>query len=97
MISCVVDSDKSRGINDGLFEGLHGGSAFLSPDEWLVLAGEVVEWASDGGVILDPDMHISCNAEKSTDIAKVLAGWPVVDLGCFGVVQDAAFICTLVP
>ncbi len=69
----------------------------LSLDKWLVLLGEVMEWVSDGGVILDPDVYIFCYTKKGTDIMEVLAGWPVTDFGSLRVVWDPAFIHTLVP
>jgi len=69
---------------------------FLGPDKGLIFASKVVEWASGGGVILDPNMHISCYAKKGADIAEVFARWPVTNFRCLGVIGDVAFVHTFV-
>ena len=82
---------------DGVLEGLHGCGVFFSPNERLILAGEVMERVSDGGIVLYPDAHIPCHAKKGADIAEVLARWPVTYFRRLGVVWNASFIRTLVP
>jgi hypothetical protein len=82
---------------DSVLEGLHGHGMFFGPNKRLILVGEVMEWASNSEIVLDPDAHISSDTKEGADIAEMLARQPVADFGCLGVVWDASVICTLVP
>ena len=82
---------------DSVLEGLHGHGIFFGSNKRLILADEVIEWASDSGIVLDPDAHISSDTKKGMDIIGILARQPVVDFGCLGVVWDSSVIYTLVP
>ena len=81
MISLVVDRNECGRVNNSVLKSLHGCGMFLCPYKGLIFVGEVVERASNGGVVLDPDLHVSGDAKKGTNIAKVLAWWQVADLG----------------
>jgi hypothetical protein len=69
---------------------------FLGPDKGLIFVSKVVEWVSGGGVILDPNTHISYYAKKGVDITEVFARWPVTNFHCLGVIGDVAFVRTSV-
>jgi hypothetical protein len=69
---------------------------FLVPYKRGTFASKVDEWASDGGVTLDPDVHVAHNAKIGTDIREVLAFRPVTNLGHLGVIRDAAIIVAFV-
>jgi hypothetical protein len=96
MISLVVNRNECRRVNNSVLESLHGCSMFLCPYKWLVFVGEVMERVSNGRVVLGPDSHISSDTKEGANVAKVLAWWPVMDLGNLQVVGDVAFISTLV-
>jgi hypothetical protein len=69
---------------------------FLVPYKRGAFASKVDKWASDGGVTLDPDVHVACDAKKGTDIREVLAFRPVTNPGHLGVIRDAAIIVAFV-
>jgi len=96
VISCVINGYEYRGLNDGSFDGLHGLFMQCLPCEGGALACKVSERASNGGEVLDPNVHVSCDAEECADISEVLAAGPVADLVNFGVVRNATFIIALV-
>jgi hypothetical protein len=69
---------------------------FLVPYERGTFASKVNEWASDGGVTLDLDAHVACDAKKGADIGEVLAFGPVTNPGHLGVIRDVAVIVAFV-
>jgi hypothetical protein len=65
---------------------------FLVPYQRGAFVSKVDEWASDGGVTLDPDAYVAHDAKKGADIREVLAFGPVMNPGHLGVIRDAAII-----
>jgi hypothetical protein len=59
---------------------------FLGPNEGLILVSEVVKWASDSGVVLDPNAYVSYHVKKHMDILEVLARQPVTYFCHLGVI-----------
>ena len=96
MISCVINGYECRGRNDGGFDGLHGFLMQRLPCEGGALVCKVSKRASNGGEVLDPNAHVSCDAKERMDISEVLAAGPVADLVDFGVVRNASFVIALV-
>ena len=96
MISSVIDGNECRGLDDGIFEGLHGFLMWCFPYKGGGFVGKVDEQAGNGRIIFDPDTHVTSNAKEGTDVRKVLTSWPVVDFVNLGVVRDAAFMVALV-
>ena len=59
--------------------------------------GEVDKWVSNCRVVFDPYAHVPSEAKKSVDVREALAIGPIMDLGYFGVIGDAAIVVALVP
>ena len=59
MLGGVVDPDEGRGINDGILELLHGIGVLVFPNE-----SSTYERAGNRGVVLDPNMHVTSQAQE---------------------------------
>src|SRR5258708_30175577 len=92
----IIDRDESGGVDDGIFESLHGLIVLLSPDECLAFASKMDQGPCQCRVVLDPYAHESCGAQKSMDISKIFTRWPVPNMSNFGIVRDTPFIIAFV-
>ena len=55
----VVNGNEGQGIDDGVLELLHGVRVLCFPDKGFTLSSEVDKGTGDGGVILDPNAHVT--------------------------------------
>jgi len=58
----IVDGNKGRGADNGIFELLHGAGVLVFPNKSDSFVGEVDERVGYRRIVADPDAHVASKA-----------------------------------